>query len=212
MKYSEKTKLLDGLRETIQDIDTIQVPEERLAQLAPLAHYIREKQRARQAINLLFICTHNSRRSHLSQIWAQALSAWYGFKDLTCYSGGTETTAMYPTVAQTLAAEGFSITAISAPPNTVYAVTYSETEHPVIAFSKEFGHSFNPSSGFAAVMTCSQADENCPFVPGAEKRFSLPYDDPKEYDGTPREAEMYRSRSRQIAAELMIIFKKALEG
>jgi arsenate reductase len=37
-------------------------------------------------------------------------------------------------------------------------------------------------------MTCSEADKNCPIVLGALDRISLPYNDPKEADGTPEEA------------------------
>lgn len=203
------TVLFPHLEEAIQNISTLPISEVRKGQLAPLANYLKEKRTKSQQVNLLFICTHNSRRSHLSQVWAQALSAWCGFENLSCYSGGTETTAMYPAVAKTLENDGFSVLKLSAHPNPIYGIKYGEAAHPVVAFSKEFAHGFNPSTHFAAVMTCSHADANCPFVPGAEERFSVPFDDPKQYDGTAREAEMYLARSRQIASEFLYVFNQA---
>jgi arsenate reductase (thioredoxin) len=113
---------------------------------------------------------------------------------------------MYPMVAETLAKEGFSIQMLAPGSNPVYAVKYAENEHPVIAFSKSYYDDFNPDSGFAAIMTCSQADGGCPFISGAEKRIAITYDDPKVFDGTPQKAEKYKERSIQIATEMFYVF------
>jgi len=90
----------------------------------------------------------------------------------------------------------------------VYAIKYAENEHPIIGFSKTFDAAFNPKSEFAAVMTCSHADANCPFIPGAEKRIPVKYDDPKAFDNTSQQAEKYKERSSQIAAEMFYVFSK----
>ena len=57
-------------------------------------------------------------------------------------------------------------------------------------------------------MTCSHADENCPLIPGAEKKISLMYEDPKLFDRTILEKEKYRERSLQIATEMKYVFSK----
>ena len=67
---------------------------------------------------------------------------------------------------------------------------------------------FNPKSEFAAIMTCDSANEACPFVPGAEKRISITFDDPKVFDNTLQQKEKYKERSLQIAAEMFYVFSQ----
>ena len=184
------------------------LPDGRKEILEPLIDYIRAKVRDNGEIRLNFICTHNSRRSHLAQIWAQTAAASYGIHNVFCYSGGTEATSLYPMIAQTLTDTGFAIQMLADGNNPVYAIKYSPEQHPVIGFSKAYYDDFNPESGFAAIMTCSQADGGCPFVSGAEKRIPIMYEDPKAFDNTPQQAEKYRERSRQIAAEMFYVFSK----
>lgn len=198
--------LLEKLSETIASFKTAVIPEERKALLQPLIEYISTKNEANEPIRLNFICTHNSRRSHLSQIWAQTMADYYGIKNVTCYSGGTETTAMYPKVAETLANQGFSILKLSEGKNPVYAVKFAPTVHPIICFSKTYDYEFNATSGFGAIMTCDSANEACPMVLGAEARFPITYKDPKAFDNTPEQDAKYLERSVQIASELAYVF------
>jgi arsenate reductase len=144
----------------------------------------------------------------LSQVWAQTAAAYYGIKNVFCYSGGTEATALFPMVAQTLVKSGFKIKTISEGKNPVYSIKYAANEHPVIGFSKTYDDDFNPQSAFAAIMTCSQADGGCPFIPGAEKRIPITFEDPKAFDNTPQQAEKYEERSLQIATELFYVFSQ----
>lgn len=202
---AHKNTLFPELERHIATLDSASITEERKQALQPLIDYIQAKRTTNQAINLNFICTHNSRRSHLSQVWARAL-AWYYSIDAECYSGGTEATALFPVVATTLEKQGFRITKLSEGSNPVYSITFAENTHPIIGFSKTYDDAFNPTSGFAAVMTCSQADAGCPFIAGAEKRIPITYDDPKAFDGTPQQEEKYRERSIQIATELNYVF------
>lgn len=181
---------------------------ERRKLLQPLIDYIQARVAMKQEVRLNFICTHNSRRSHLSQVWAQALSSHFKVPRVICYSGGTEATALYPMAAKTLKGSGFKIEKLSDTENPVYSIKFSNNEHPVIGFSKAFDHSFNPKNDFAAIMTCSQADAGCPFIPGAEKRIPVTFDDPKTFDGTAQQEEKYRERSLQIASELFYVFSQ----
>ncbi|MDH6252329.1 arsenate reductase [Chryseobacterium sp. H1D6B] len=194
--------------ETIESISIDSITEERKTVLQPLADYIQSKSEADKTIRLNFICTHNSRRSHLSQIWAQTMAFHFGIKNVYCYSGGTEATAMFPKVAETLVGQGFQIQMLSNNDNPVYAVKYADNEAPVICFSKEYGNEFNPKKEFGAIMTCNNADEGCPLVIGAEARFPIKYDDPKASDNTPEQTKVYAERSLQIATEMFFIFSQ----
>ncbi|MHA7832308.1 MAG: arsenate-mycothiol transferase ArsC [Flagellimonas sp.] len=200
--------LFKVLNDFISDLDTQSITAERKQTLSPLVDYIQAKVNDGESIHINFICTHNSRRSHLSQIWAQTMAHHFGIKGVDCYSGGTEATALFPMVATTLANTGFEVKTLSEGKNPVYSIKFAENEHPVIGFSKRMDDDFNPKSDFAAVMTCSQADEGCPFVPGAEKRVPITYEDPKIFDNTSQQAEKYSERSEQIASEMQYVFSK----
>lgn len=200
--------MLVNLSKTIAIIKEITVPKDRKDVLLTLVEYIQNKVNANEEIRLNFICTHNSRRSHLSQIWAQTMAFQFGIKNVFCYSGGTEATALFPKVAETLTNQGFEIQKISQEQNPVYAIKFDTNQHPVICFSKTYFDDFNPKSNFAAILTCSNADEGCPMVFGAEARFSIKYDDPKAFDDTEVMNEKYAERSLQIASEMQYVFSK----
>lgn len=200
--------MLETLKSLIDSLQTSTIEPERTLVLNDLAMQIARKLRnGRVSIN--FICTHNSRRSHLSQIWAQTMAAYYGLDSIDCYSGGTEATALFPKVAETLEKQGFMVLKLSQEYNPVYAIRYSDKHLPVVAFSKAYDHPFNPAAGYTAVMTCDSANEACPVVFGAEARFALLYVDPKLSDGKPEMDEVYAKRSLQIASEMKYLFWKA---
>lgn len=199
MLFKKLENRISGLaKETLSD--------ERKRVLQPLIDYINSKIVEQKKVNLIFICTHNSRRSHLSQVWAQVAASYYDIKNVYCYSGGTETTALNPMVIKTLENTGFEITKKSEDNNPVYHINYGENEPPVVGFSKTFNHPINPQTDFVAIMTCAQADAGCPFVAGAEKRISVRYDDPKAFDNTLQQAEAYEKRGKQIAREMLYVF------
>jgi arsenate reductase (thioredoxin) len=200
--------MFENLSNTIESIAKMAVPNERKAVLQPLVDYLQNKVNRNDEIRLNFICTHNSRRSHLSQIWAQTMAFHFGIKNVFCYSGGTEATAMFPKVAETLVHQGFDIQKLSETENPVYAVKFDDNQHPIICFSKAYFDDFNPKSGFGAIMTCNNADEGCPMVLGAEARFPIKYDDPKAFDGTELMNEKYAERSLQIASEFFYVFSQ----
>ena len=204
----KKNIMFKDLSKTIVKIAHVTVSIERKEILQPLIYYIQSKVNANEEIRLNFICTHNSRRSHLSQIWAQTMAFHFDIQNVFCYSGGTEATAMFPKVAETLISHGFEIHKLSNEQNPVYAVKFDENQHPIICFSKTYFDDFNPKSKFGAIMTCNNADEGCPMVFGAEARFPIKYDDPKAFDGTELMNEKYAERSLQIASEMYYVFSQ----
>jgi len=203
-----KTIVFPTISEVITSFNFESISEERKFTLQPLIDFIQDKVNNHQEIRLNFICTHNSRRSHLSQVWAQTAAANYEIRNVFCYSGGTEATAMFPMAAKTLVQQGFQIKTIAEGNNPIYAIKYADNEAPVIGFSKTFDDTFNPKTDFAAILTCSSADEGCPFIAGAEKRIPITFEDPKGFDNTPQQAEKYEERSVQIATELFYVFSQ----
>lgn len=183
-----------------------QIPRERRQILQTLSLFIDSKIRAGEKAELIFICTHNSRRSHISQIWAQTAAAYYGIRNVFAYSGGTEVTAFNPRAVKAMEDAGFRIIEASDGSNPVYDVRFSDDAAAIKAFSKKFDDHVNPKKGFGAVMTCSHADKNCPIVFGAAARISSPYGDPKDFDGTPEEAAQYSGRVHQIGREILYAF------
>ena len=199
-------KINQKITTTISNLEVDKITNDRKLILEPLVNFIKEKVAADKDVNINFICTHNSRRSHLAQIWAQTMAAYFNIKNVKCYSGGTEATAMFYKVVETLKNTGFEINKISETENPIYAIKFNDNSQPIIGFSKKYEDEFNPKSEFAAIMTCSQADVGCPFIFGAEKRIPITYEDPKLFDGTEIQAEKYQERSLQIATEMLYVF------
>lgn len=194
------------LKTFIEDLDTSSISQERKEILQPLERFIQHKIRDNEPVKLNFICTHNSRRSQLGQIWAGVLANYYGM-NIETYSGGVEVTAFNPRAIASLERTGFTIQK-QGESNPVYSVFYDSDKAIANMFSKNYDSDTNPSNGFAAIMTCSHADGNCPFIAGAEKRIPITYEDPKAFDDSPQESEMYDERSKQIATEMKFIFSQ----
>ncbi len=183
------------------------IPASRREILHKIVAYIRRQQAEGQPVNLVFICTHNSRRSHFGQVWAAAAAHWYGINDIHTYSGGTEATACNPRTVAALQRAGFRVeNRAPGSDNPHYLISYATDAEPAVCFSKVFDDAANPANQFAAIMTCSEAEQNCPFIPGAVLRVPLTYNDPKEADDTPVEQSRYDERCRQIAAEMWYLF------
>lgn len=185
-----------------------QIPDERKLIINQLTEFVNSKTKARQKILLNFICTHNSRRSHISQVWAQTAAHYYGINNVETFSGGTEATAFNPRAVTAMKQAGFDITTIKDGSNPVYKVKFSEEAPALTVFSKKYDDDFNPKKDFAAIMTCSHADENCPLVLGASARIALTYNDPKEFDGSPQESDKYAERVREIGTEILYAFSQ----
>ncbi|MFN5416420.1 MAG: protein-tyrosine-phosphatase [Flavobacteriia bacterium] len=181
------------------------ISADRKALLEKIANYIQVKKEQQLPVNLIYVCTHNSRRSHFGQVWSAVAAAYYGIQDVHTFSGGTEATAFNPNAIQALKETGFEIEAETQSQNPKYSVKFGDKESTT-CFSKVYNAPMNPNNHFAAIMTCSDAEENCPFIPGVELRIGTTYDDPKAFDGTPLQAEKYLERSNQIAIETLYVF------
>jgi arsenate reductase len=181
-----------------------QISDERKSELQQLAVYVAQCIAKGQDAKLTFVCTHNSRRSHLTQIWTQIAAAHYGVNHAQTFSGGTEVTACNPRTVAALKRCGLRFsTKEESSSNPHYAVAFSDMEPPLICFSKVFNRAPNPSSNYCAVMTCSHADQNCPVAIGCDLRLAIRYEDPKVSDDTPQESATYDERCAQIAREML---------
>lgn len=185
---------------------------DRQAALVEVADWIRSQRDAGAPAHLTFVCTHNSRRSHMAQLWAQAAAVHQGLDHVHAWSGGTEATAFNPRAVSALVAHGMDITPsgeVIGDANVVYTTRLGPGLPPLRSFSKTFADPFNPQSDFAAVMVCSSADASCPYVEGAALRIAVPYLDPKASDGTPEEAATYGAKSLEIGAEMAWLMAQA---
>ncbi len=182
-----------------------QIPKERRPLLLRLRAYIQKKLASNTPIALNYICTHNSRRSHISQIWSATAAHYYGVPQISHFSGGTEATAFNPRAVAAMQRAGFKIENPGGN-NPHYLVHFGAEVEPLECFSKTFDDPFNPKTHFAAIMTCSDADKNCPFVPGTEMRLPLTYEDPKVADDTPQEQSKYDERVAQIGREILFAY------
>ncbi len=203
-------KLISSIEQIAQKAS---ISEERLELLTHFSDLVLQELNKRQKCNLNFICTHNSRRSHLSQIWAWVMSRHFKLDGVHCYSGGTEATALFPLVQKVLIDQGIQSDIIGEKQvkNPIYYFKISEEISPLIGFSKKYEDAFNPSQHFIAVMTCAHASENCPLVLGADTKIALTYEDPKAFDQTALQLEKYQERSAEIAAEMFTVFKSVSE-
>ncbi len=210
MSPTKNAILLSSLTPTVEKLikEFDLIPTERKELLQQLVEFVKKKVKAGQNVYLNFICTHNSRRSHLSQIWAQAAAHYYRVPNVFCYSGGTEATAFNLRAVKAMQEAGFSITMTKDGNNPMYEVRFADDVESIIAFSKTYDDPFNHNKDFAAIMTCSHADENCPLVLGASGRVALTYNDPKEFDGTPLEAAKYSERVHEIGREILFAFHR----
>jgi protein-tyrosine-phosphatase len=184
------------------------IPEKRKKDLEKISDFISRRLHKGEPAKLTFICTHNSRRSHMGQIWAQTAAAYFGLSRIETFSGGTEATAFHPSAVEAMQNAGFQIVPDEYTDNPVYTVMFSETTEPIKAFSKKFDDKLNPDHAFCAIMTCADADENCPYIPGAALRIPITYEDPKAFDHTGRQKEAYEERCYQIGIEMFYLFSK----
>jgi protein-tyrosine phosphatase/arsenate reductase len=198
--YPDLKELLISLEKNFDSI-----PAERKELLNILAKYIQNKRNQKEAIQLLYMCTHNSRRSHFGQIAAALAAAFCQVENVHSFSGGTEVTALHPNAINALRGVGLQVVIKEDGANPKYIVSFGESKQ-LLCFSKLYHDTTNPTSNFVAIMTCSDAETNCPFIPGAELRIGTTYDDPKIADGTPIEAAVYRERFLQILTETLFAF------
>lgn len=198
------TSLKSSIDELCGEFDSI--TNSRKEELKELAELIMQDRESFGHSKLIFVCTHNSRRSQLSEIWFRAAAWHYGIDKISAFSGGTESTAFNHRMVAAIKRAGFLVEKIEDGDNPVYRIPLSEHDSQAQnMFSKKYDHPFNPDSAFIAVMVCGQADQDCPFVPGASARMALPYEDPKHSDNTPEESAVYDAKVREIGREILYL-------
>lgn len=198
------SSIQDYCKSLILDFD--QIPISRKEILHKISDYISQKRKENKPVQLVYICTHNSRRSHFGQIWAHVAVSYFGIKNVSTYSGGTEATAFHVHAIEALERIGFIVKAMNENENTLYHVFFDLQKPPMVCFSKEYNDTFNPQKDFVAIMTCGEAEENCPFIPGTEMKVATTYEDPKKFDDSPLQDLKYDERCRQIALEIFYMF------
>lgn len=206
---SQPRRMLTRLQTTIDGLskEFDQINPFRKKYLEVIARFIHDDLARRGETNILFICEHNSRRSHIAQIWAQTAAFYYGHSRIRCYSGGMKETAFYGSALEAIRKSGFLVEQRNESSNPAYEVFYSWQSSPSMIFSKKYDDPHNPQSNFMAIVTCSQMREVKSEVKGADRRFSLLYKDPREKEGTPEETEIYTERNRQIGRDMLYLFR-----
>lgn len=158
-------------------------------------------------VNLNFICTHNSRRSQLAQVWS-FFASYYFSLNIQAFSGGTEVTAFHRNTIKTLQEAGFSFKVEDfSHQNPKYLISFKGDTKTCLGFSKMFDNPINEQP-FIAITTCNNADSNCPFIPSASFKFHMPFIDPKASDTTNKTKETYLKTNQQIAAEIFYLFSE----
>lgn len=204
---SDNQKMYPSLEGYISEIKPDSILPYRKQKLDLLIDYIQSRLDTGLSIHLNFICTHNSRRSQFAQVWAHMAGIHYSI-NTHCYSGGVEVTACNERTIAALSRAGFQITSTGAE-NPHYTLKHSpDASNDVLLFSKLYDDPVNPKESFAAVMTCAEADSNCPYIPGVEKRISITYEDPKFSDHSHLEHQVYDERCKQIASEMFYVFSR----
>ncbi len=186
------------------------IPTARKQQLHRLSEYLTDKFQEQATPRLIVICTHNSRRSHLGQIWLTVGADYYGLPTIETFSGGTEATAFNSRAVAALQRMGFEVDTYKniSPTNPIYEVSWLAEKASYPAFSKKYDAAANPTQDFGAIMVCTSADVGCPVIAGADFRIALAFEDPKAFDGTPLESEKYTERCWQIGREMLYVLSQ----
>ena len=193
------------IKDFISNLNLNTIPADKINAIEALTKTLKKNIDLNIKSKLNFICTHNSRRSQLCQVWSDTISSYYGFTNILSYSGGTETTEVNKNIIDTLIDIGFSIKKNKDFTNPVYFVNNGLKKN-IKLFSKPYTDNFNPSEKFIAVINCSNADKSCTYVEGASERISLPFNDPGEYDRTRLKFKKYRVSNIEIASSLKYLY------
>jgi arsenate reductase len=206
MQIDESTKVKIFFENAAKNL---KITDDRKNLLISIAKKIKEETlNSKPDTYLNFICTHNSRRSQLAQVWAYYAAYYFNLLNIKSYSGGTAVTAFFRNTVKTLQETGFNFQVTEFDhQNPKYKISFDNQHKPLIGYSKLFNDEHN-SEAYFAITTCSSADENCPFIPEAIWRFHLPFNDPKEFDNTDQEKEAYLKANQQIAGEIYFLFEQ----
>ena len=183
------------------------IPLPRKQKLIGLAAELKVALSSSNALNLVFVCTHNSRRSHIGQLWGQLAAHYYGVNNVNSFSAGTEVTELNTNVIEMLQKVGCKVSTFQNVSNPAYLIEFGENQS-LTCFSKLMEHDANPKVDFFAIMMCTEAEANCPFIPGAIHRIGLPFEDPKVYDNTTMVSAAYLSTFEEIGLQILFLFNQ----
>ncbi|MFT4659957.1 MAG: arsenate reductase [Patiriisocius sp.] len=193
----------------LESLDENHIADERKIQLDGLVDSIKNQISKSGFSKVVFICTHNSRRSTLAQVLCESLANLLDLNDITFYSGGTESTAFNYRMVKALQAKGFVLEEIEKGENPKY-ILQSDSQKSSIYFSKKYDEEPNPTKDFIAVIVCDHAADNCPIVHGADAIVPLTYIDPKNADDSENEPEVYLKKVDEIGGEMKYMMKRVL--
>ena len=179
----------------------------RTSSLMSVSKYIRKKSINKNKVNLVFICTHNSRRSQLAQVWAYVASRYYKLDYIVTFSGGTEVSKFNLNAISSLKRAGLEVKKFNNQKPFFYLVKSSKKDLGLKCFSKKYNSDWNPKNNFISIITCSNADKECPNIVGADKKVFIPYKDPKFSDGSDLKKAIYDQSCFIIAQEMFFIMK-----
>ena len=106
-----RTRLFAPLREHAERLSSSfegMTPQHREAG-ETLARWIAANYRPGSPLNVIVVCTGNSRRSILGSSMGNLAAAYHGLPEIRFHSGGTDPTAFNPRTVSTLRAIGFEI-------------------------------------------------------------------------------------------------------
>jgi len=210
-----RVELFPSLSALIEELNTEQdqITDQRKAELKDLATSCSQVFSEYGLLNITVICTHNSRRSQLAELWIRTLAHHYGLANIYTYSGGTEGTAFNHRMVHAVASAGWEVSQLDESENPKYLIAHSdEDRNTFIMYSKVYDENYNPQKNFLAILVCNSADEACPIVHGAAHRVALPYLDPKAFDDTEKESEAYSDKVREIGREMIYMMKEIVKG
>ena len=142
------------------------ISEKRKALLNDLASSLKKeivlKEQNDDSVAVVYLCTHNSRRSHFAQVWGHIASVYFGvsnlknlFRRYSCY-------ACHPNTIAALKQIGFDIKCDDLScENPLYHVYYNDEEF-IECYSKANSDESLPQKDFIAVMTCSDSVTTAP--------------------------------------------------
>ena len=198
--------LKEYIKIILKNIDT-GIEKNRKDKLVKLAQVIKRNREQQNIVKVIFICTHNSRRSQFSQVWAYISSLYFKLDFLEFFSGGTEVDSVNLNVINALSNSGLKIEKKQTG-DEVYLLKSSKRDKGINLYSKEYSCKSNPPKHFIAIMTCSDADQMCPVIKGADKKVFLPYPDPRTSEKTGLEKKTYGHINAVVAKEMFYLMKQ----
>jgi hypothetical protein len=191
--------------QSLQD-EFVNVPDSTGKMLKEAGTYIIDHLNSGRETSISFVCEHNSRKSHLGQVWTQMAAQYYGIDSVICYSGGTTPTYVNQRIIKALENTGFQISEKGiAGEGPIYYLNYNKPSQGFEIFSKRYDHAMNPDTNYIAISLCYNPEECCPITGGADEQLTIPYPDLQPYDNTPLETKMYDEQCRMIARDMFFM-------